>query len=80
MLPLEKVTLWLMASLFVNVTTAPLVTWMFAGENAVFCKVTLVVTTGAVGVEGMIGVVFVVPVLVDPPHALTSAARARRAV
>jgi hypothetical protein len=53
---------------------------MFAGENAMFCSATLVVTTGVVGVDGMTGVPFEVPVLDDPPQETTSAAKARTAV
>jgi hypothetical protein len=41
---------------------------------------TLVVTTGVVGVDGMTGVVFDVPVLLDPPQETRKAAKARKAV
>jgi len=72
----ENVMLWAVASLFVNVTTAPLATWMFAGENAKFCNATLVVTTGVV----VVGFPFDVPVVLEPPQETTSAAKARRGV
>jgi hypothetical protein len=69
---LEKVTLWLVLSLFVQVTVAPGDTTMAAGLNAKFCIVTDVVAIGCAGVVGVVGVESPPP---PPPHPIIATAR-----
>jgi hypothetical protein len=69
---LEKVTLWFVLSLFVQVTVAPGDTRMAAGANAKFCIATDVVAVGCPGVVGVVGVASPPP---PPPHPIMATSR-----